>query len=558
MMLRHVAANTRISQSLYYFLGTMTLLILGFRFRYGVDLSDEPLYLAMAYRFVLGDRPYVDEYQLVQGASLFNYFFVKLFLAIHKSTEGIVIAARYAYFFLTLIVAAVVFRTFRRLTSGPIAFLSAFVFASIIPFGLPAPGYNTLGISFLTLGLTSGIQFWVFRRSAVFLTLAGFFFGLACVAHPAHFVTTGAYGLFLLLFSKTERFKNAVVFSAGWVVAVSSLVLYFGITWSDFFFCYKLTSQMNGDFGNHISFTKALSVLKDLVKMAPWSVPLSVGLILALTRGKGSLRASVIAVLVLPVIYLQYRTHGALHSIVVGLGILAPFIAYFLKEDSMNALIRWVWAPCAVSAFFMPIASYNGANVAAVALWPACMISALMISRYFEKNSSNWSLAHFLTPLPALQALVMFTYLQFHMFYMDDSLPKLTVKIPSGPYAGLYTGEPKSKFLRTVEREILLVEQSSKRLVIYPHFPGGYLFSKYPPATLSVWGCLVSDRVQCTDYFFRKADPYIAAIRINELCRFEGTCYSGGMDHDFDKMVENKFHEKKELGPFTVFTRPVF
>ena len=38
------------------------------RLRYGVDFMDESYFIAVAYRFVLGDRPFVDEQNFLQLA----------------------------------------------------------------------------------------------------------------------------------------------------------------------------------------------------------------------------------------------------------------------------------------------------------------------------------------------------------------------------------------------------------------------------------------------------------------------------------------------------------
>src|SRR5207253_156921 len=75
---------------------TALLVLVGmwFRVHYGVDFTDEAFYLVMPLRFVLGDRPFVDELNVAQTAGVVAWPFVGTFYKLTGGTAGIVLAAR--------------------------------------------------------------------------------------------------------------------------------------------------------------------------------------------------------------------------------------------------------------------------------------------------------------------------------------------------------------------------------------------------------------------------------------------------------------------------------
>ena len=78
------------------------------RLPYGVNLTDEAFYVALPYRFWLGDRPFVDEVLVFQTAALMTEPLVAAFLALRGGTDGLMGFARWAYLGFSLAIAALV------------------------------------------------------------------------------------------------------------------------------------------------------------------------------------------------------------------------------------------------------------------------------------------------------------------------------------------------------------------------------------------------------------------------------------------------------------------
>src|ERR1043165_8922516 len=71
--------------------------VLCWRMLHGIDLTDEAFYIALPYRFALGDRPFMDELNIAQTAGLLLYPFVKLYVLIVGDTTGIFLFIRVLY-----------------------------------------------------------------------------------------------------------------------------------------------------------------------------------------------------------------------------------------------------------------------------------------------------------------------------------------------------------------------------------------------------------------------------------------------------------------------------
>ena len=82
----------------------------------GMDLRDESFYVLVPWRFVLGDRPFVQEQDLFQLPGLLEYPFLKLFgLLRGNDPTGLVLYTRHLYLLLMIGVAVAVFLLLRRL-----------------------------------------------------------------------------------------------------------------------------------------------------------------------------------------------------------------------------------------------------------------------------------------------------------------------------------------------------------------------------------------------------------------------------------------------------------
>ena len=122
------------------------------RLFFGVDFTDEAFYIALPYRFSLGDIPLKDEQNLAQLAGVLVMPFMRLFLYFQGNTEGIVLFSRHLHFAFTVLVSLSVFIATQRTLRWPVALMVSVICVTFVPFNIHGLSYNTMGCGFLTMG----------------------------------------------------------------------------------------------------------------------------------------------------------------------------------------------------------------------------------------------------------------------------------------------------------------------------------------------------------------------------------------------------------------------
>ncbi len=105
-MNRRDLRNAAISYFILLFLG----ILLFHHAQYGFIWGDEPHYFAVAYRFLQGDVPFLDDWHLSQIYSILLVPYVGLYKWIAGSFDGILLFSRYLYVILQTLMAMLIFR----------------------------------------------------------------------------------------------------------------------------------------------------------------------------------------------------------------------------------------------------------------------------------------------------------------------------------------------------------------------------------------------------------------------------------------------------------------
>lgn len=170
--------------SLFTFLLLLTTILLAFwRLHYGVDLTDEVWFVGVAYRFAQGARPFIEELLYNQTLAFFTFPLIKIYLFFNRSSEGIILFTRYAYFGFTLLIGLFCFYVFRSFYDWRVSLLISSIFVLYAPCNLYNFSHHTLGIGFLSLSLFSGFQFLLLKKP-LFLLLSGLLGVFASIAYP--------------------------------------------------------------------------------------------------------------------------------------------------------------------------------------------------------------------------------------------------------------------------------------------------------------------------------------------------------------------------------------
>lgn len=136
---------------------------------FGFGSYDDAFYLTVPHRLSMGDALFVDEWHVSQMAGLFTTPLVWLYRVLTGSTDGILLAARYAYVFFHGLVSLFFYQRVRESGLAAAAALSWFLFA---PYDIMALSYNTMALDFILLSgllLSTAERRWCWALSGLFL-----------------------------------------------------------------------------------------------------------------------------------------------------------------------------------------------------------------------------------------------------------------------------------------------------------------------------------------------------------------------------------------------------
>lgn len=428
---------------------------------YGIDPFDEALGYAQAHLFFFGNRPYVDELNLTQGAGILLVPLYAIMRKLNGSVEGLILTMRYVFFTSQLLLGLFAFWRLRR--SG-LALHTSILCATFVPLLLSVDGssatpsfsYNSIaGMAFLS-GLLFLLPAAGKPKTILECSFAGLAFGFAAVAHPSFLPATFfSYFLFHRYLAKNQGRLLLAFFLASLVPL--TLLAYFlaGADWVGIKDYRSLQVSQGG-------------MLKTAARIC--LVYFSPLLIVYFLRKRWP-RVALISAYLLPLVLLPYvladRSDGFklttrhLPSIFVCWG----FIGWSLDLRKASRLGDWVYftlSSAFVAAFLIATASTNNwqttLNVSIVPM----MVSVVLLEawnrsliRPFSEKFSVVVIALFLVYLGLCRAVP----------YKDGPPAALKHRVAEGPYAGMYSGSDLREFLECEARTVKPLAAAGKHLL---------------------------------------------------------------------------------------------
>jgi hypothetical protein len=465
------------------------------RLHFGIDVSDESYYVAMARRFALGDRPLIDEFSPHQSAALLPALFVWLRGRFVPGAEGLVLYTRVLYFGLGLLVWRELHRSLRGPFGSEAALLAGGLFAAFIPFNIPNLSYNTLGCGFFALGCFVATRATLGSAGRGTLAAAGLAQGLAALAYPTLILPVLLWWAALVAMTPRGRGPAALATLAGIALplAITGLVLRKPSPEEWQLFLRGATAIKAGELPLRKLAVIAITAWDSYAGKALVIPAVLVGVVLARSQWQHrAWAAAALPLLLLPVAIGADAVHA--NGYVLGLGLLAPFLMPGFSERRERVLIATIWLPALAAGMTTAWTSTNAHWNFFVGFFPAAVLACVYLvesrpspSRAAAKKAPRPSPAPapgLLALLPALIVLATLVADQYRSVYRDDPIPRLTARVPSGAFAGLRTTPERAAFLAQLEADLAPLSGDG---VFYDSFPGGFLLVPGRPAAFSVW-----------------------------------------------------------------------
>lgn len=156
-------------------LGALILIIRAF---YGFCWSDETFYYSIAYRFLQGDAPFVEEWYPTQLNSIFLMPFVALFRLITGGNDGMILTFRILYVLVSWGIAWFLYSVMRRETAGFGALLGALLFLFYTHLNIITFSYYAVSTLAGTLSMLFVVRYMQLEKTPRKADRSAFFAGL--------------------------------------------------------------------------------------------------------------------------------------------------------------------------------------------------------------------------------------------------------------------------------------------------------------------------------------------------------------------------------------------
>lgn len=480
---------------LFSVLFLITIFFLIYKAKFGFGYSDEALYIAIPYRFMNGDKIFLNEWNLSQMSALVTYPFVKLAILFAHGTDGIFLYYRYIFICVQSIFCLYFYRNLKKYNNiGAIAY-SIFMLL-YVPANIMALSYNTCCILLMnTLSIMISIsnnryRYWI----------AGLCLGLATLCNP--FLALMFFYYIVILFKSAKKGENETTDILWFVVGVA--VIFF--IWLTYTFSkidindllISLKEILEGDTGHtggllKKPFTYVLQILLSY-KMALFFyiiVLLSIGLSILPQKKFSRVFLGLLCIISISIYYIYFIFTGKLNPNVQSIPI-AVLGAYFAiaYRDIINKKYFWyIWFPGLIYSFLQHVASDNGIDSIAMAGTVMILGTILMLGDVVNYESSNIKMYKKLI----FTVLIMFFacisalfYVRWNGIFWDTPKKFQTEYISFGPNAGLYTTKEKLEEYKEYYSEMIALD-SSKKVLFFTDETWAFLLEGYENTSFSPW-----------------------------------------------------------------------
>lgn len=476
----------------------LTAILLLLRMPYGLDLTDEPYYSALAYRLLLGDRLFVDAWELHQISALLTVPFLALFRFLTGGLDGVLLFYRglfiLAQFALSLYCFAVLSRRYGRLC-GITAAMLTLVYAH---FTLDGLSYCNMGPMLVILSGLHWIRAESAKHPAPFRLMSGIAYALSVGVYPSFVLSLPFVILYLILFARKNR-PAVTCFTLGLlsVIAVFAVLLLLRSTPAE------VIAGIRGMLSDpdHQSENPLLSVLRfpNYVRVLfSYAAYLAAALLLLLpVRPLLSARVGQRLDALLPYLFLLTLCLAAVRVFTVSyepylccnLAAMIPALLFpsaFLASEKKDDPAGFLLLLGALLVIGVQVGSNTRFHASSGAALPLSVASLAFLAPFFDRVRVR-RLGRVLAVVSCVLCVVSVGYWRFNAVYRDAPLARLDTVVSSGPAMGCITTKERAEAVETLCREVRENGADEGSMLVVRLMPIAYLSATQTFSTPSVF-----------------------------------------------------------------------
>ena len=449
-----------------------------YKARLGLGSNDEQFYTTLGYRLVQGDALFFDDWHIAQMISFFLYLPVKAFIAVHGSTEGILLYMRILYSVFTEIVGIALYSHFHK--HGVRAAAAACAYTLFTPFSIQALSYNTMSVGFLILSL-------------LFLdhhTKAGDFFSglfLACAVLNTPYLLILYLGALILTIAKPEKLSHGtflrITCGAAFIAILFCTLVFSRATFSEVL--QGLPHLIDPSHQDSILMHIAKSGYR-LLRIYHVFLILYAGIliwILKIHKKHGnSEKAMFLARIICAAAVIYQAFISPFNPEMGGYNVvLIPFAGYGLLKainEPHDSFERLCFTVSMIHSFLISISSNVGPSSFSGPMILACVITILWVN---HEKGEQVSAALFLAALLFVKVISIY-----------DGSGDYSVKAEDGPLAGLYdSAENIREYEQTLSDMEIINSEEEQSVILVSQRTWAYLALQKPIAAISTYQYLL-------------------------------------------------------------------
>jgi hypothetical protein len=476
--------------------GFVVLVLLAYRMTIGVDLSDESYYVTFLDGWLKDGLGHSENLEMHQSAALLLLPAARLYTWIVGSERGLVLFLRFVFLGMACTANLCQYRFIRRMRDQAVALSSALLVLCFIPFSLPAPSYNTIGMFGMVAALALFGAAALPRRQAALGSMTAILSGLAWMIAVIAYPTMAAALLALLalaLFAARDRGERLRLLGYAMICAFFQfcgaclLLAVFG--WTRLVQMLRFTNAgMQSSESVNPKLADAFGVFANHPAFGALCLAAAALGIWLLAASRDRRRDIWPSLLVLAIVLASYATGPALwfppNDIVVLLALFGLFTMRACAGTEGLPVIRVIYATSLVGGLITAATSDNGIHnfpiggLAAAALAPAMLVP----------RGAPWNAVAAQCGMLLLTA-ALFCTSAFASIYGEGANPLTTraVRVKNGAFAGLLTNADHAAFIEAVTSALGERVGRGKTIAVLGRPAGIYLLTDASPMAPSAW-----------------------------------------------------------------------
>ena len=352
---------------------------------FGIPWNDEASHILPSYKYLLGQTPFIDEYNIIQLPAILTYPVFKIFYLLnHHQIDGLFIFKRRLYTTIAVFCSIFLARILSHYLPLFLALLISINLVSFVPFELHSPFYDNFVLLFLTLGVFNLFHTIFVDRTknlnAKYNFLwTGICFGLTSSIYPPFVLSW----FFVVLGYRHFSVKHLSYYGIGLILGVGWLALTILIIGFD-----KFILALHWGPHRQIIDMYRLGLMAGIERyygvlrmLSPFFLVLLIIRLLSnrLRNSIGVQLLLVITIFALVAFILKIQSaFGYGMAYTAGFFLAAPFLFMFLHTHLMaKMLMRYVWIPSFISCAVVSFCSGSSGYSSVIGAFPGAIVGLL-------------------------------------------------------------------------------------------------------------------------------------------------------------------------------------